>query len=139
MQESEDEDEDDEDEEDEDEDEEEEDEDYQEPEQLHTASKRKKKQDEVSEVSSEAPPTPSTTSEEDESETAATSVDDGLPHPRVSDIFNFFLLPSFILRPSIYLLALASKFALTIWKQNSHLSHAANSLSAPPPNGRRFS
>lgn len=51
--------------------------------QLRTPSKRKKKQDEVSEVSSEAASEPSTPSEEDETETAATSVDDGLPHPRV--------------------------------------------------------
>ncbi|KAL4726021.1 Kelch repeat-containing protein 3 [Fusarium chlamydosporum] len=78
------EDEDDEDEDDEDE-EEEEDEEMMEEEaaqQLRTPSKRKKKQDEVSEVSSEAASEPSTPSEEDETETAATSVDDGLPHPR---------------------------------------------------------
>ncbi|PON20986.1 hypothetical protein TGAM01_v210166 [Trichoderma gamsii] len=80
--ESEDEDDEDDEDDDEDEDEEDEDEDEQdEPELLHTASKRKKKQDEVSEVSSEAP-TPSITSEEEETDTAATSVDDGLPHPR---------------------------------------------------------
>lgn len=83
FQESEDEDDEDDEDDDEDEDEEDEDEDEQdEPELLHTASKRKKKQDEVSEVSSEAP-TPSITSEEEETDTAATSVDDGLPHPRV--------------------------------------------------------
>lgn len=93
FQESEDEDDEDDEDEDEDEDEEDEDEDEEEePEQLHTASKRKKKQDEVSEISSEAP-TPSTTSEEEEAETTATSVDDGLPHPRVSFPFiaPFFL------------------------------------------------
>ncbi|KAM5351706.1 hypothetical protein ACJ41O_004429 [Fusarium nematophilum] len=73
--------------EDEDEDEDEEDEEDEEAEestqQFHTPSKRKKKQDEVSEVSSEVSSEPSTTqSEEDETETAAKSVDDGLPHPR---------------------------------------------------------
>lgn len=82
LQESEDEDEDDEDDdEDDEEDEEEEEEAMEEASQhMHTPSKRKKKQDEVSETSVE----PSTTSEEDETETSATSVDDGLPHPRVS-------------------------------------------------------
>ncbi|KAL9571147.1 hypothetical protein ACKAV7_004485 [Fusarium commune] len=75
---------DDEDDEDEDEDEEdEEDEDEEETgQQLYTPSKRKKKQDEVSEASSEPSSEPSTPSEDDETETAATSVDDGLPHPR---------------------------------------------------------
>ncbi|OAQ72155.1 kelch repeats protein [Pochonia chlamydosporia 170] len=68
---------DDEDDEDEDEDEEDEDEDEdEEPEQLHTPSKRKK---DVSDTASE---TTSTPSEEDDTETTATSVDDGLPHPR---------------------------------------------------------
>ncbi|RSM15599.1 hypothetical protein CEP52_000652 [Fusarium oligoseptatum] len=70
-------DEDDEDEEDEDEEEEEE------SSQMFTPSKRKKKQDEVSEVSSEASSEPSIAASEDyETETTATSVDDGLPHPR---------------------------------------------------------
>ncbi|KAF6526586.1 hypothetical protein HZS61_009630 [Fusarium oxysporum f. sp. conglutinans] len=75
---------DDEDEDDEDEDEEdEEDEDEEETgQQLYTPSKRKKKQDEISEASSEPSSEPSTPSEDDETETAATSVDDGLPHPR---------------------------------------------------------
>lgn len=83
FQESEDEDDEDDEDDEEDEDDEDEDEDEQdEPEQIHTAGKRKKKQDEVSEISSEAP-TPSITSEEEEAEAAATSADDGLPHPRV--------------------------------------------------------
>lgn len=94
-QESEDEDDEDDDEDEDEEDEEDEDEDEQdEAEQLHTSSKRKKKQDEVSEISSEAPPTPSITSEEEETETTATSVDDGLPHPRVCFLF-FFVAPIF--------------------------------------------
>ncbi|KAF5558217.1 kelch repeat-containing protein [Fusarium mexicanum] len=77
-------DEDDDEDEDEDEDEDgEEDEDEEETGQhLYTPSKRKKKQDEVSEASSEPSSEPSTPSEEDETETVATSVDDGLPHPR---------------------------------------------------------
>lgn len=97
FQESEDEDDEDDEDDDEDEDEEDEDEDEQdEPELLHTASKRKKKQDEVSEVSSEAP-TPSITSEEEETDTAATSVDDGLPHPRVNFPHSFpFSAPFFL-------------------------------------------
>lgn len=95
-QESEDEDDEDEEDDEEDEDEEDEEEDEQdEPyQQLHTASKRKKKQDEVSEISSEAP-APSITSEEEETETTATSVDDGLPHPRVIPSPSFILLPHF--------------------------------------------
>jgi hypothetical protein len=103
-QESEDEDEDDEDDDYEDEDDEDEDEDYQdEPEQQsQTPSKRKKKQDEVSEVSSEAP-TPSITSEEEETETTTSSVDDGLPHPRVSIflLVSFFLIHSFFCNSSL--------------------------------------
>ncbi|KAK5990421.1 Kelch repeat-containing protein 3 [Cladobotryum mycophilum] len=67
-------------EEDEDEDDEDEDENYEQEEQVRTPSKRKKKE-EVSDTSSEAP-TPSVTTEEEETETSATSVDDGLPHPR---------------------------------------------------------
>ncbi|KAH7023275.1 hypothetical protein EDB80DRAFT_35677 [Ilyonectria destructans] len=79
--ESEDEDDDDDDDEDEDDEDDEEEEEDQ-SQQLHTASKRKKKQDEAPEVSSETSETPSeTTTEEDDTETA-TSVDDGLPHPR---------------------------------------------------------
>lgn len=96
MQVSEDEDEDDD--EDEDEEEEEEDEDGdigmadEEPkEQLFTPSKRKKKQaaDEAS-MADSASTAPSTApSEEDEdTETTTTSVDDGLPHPRVSCILS---------------------------------------------------
>jgi hypothetical protein len=51
--------------------------------QLLSPSKRKKKQaDELSNAESDT--TPSTTSEEDtETDTTATTVDDGLPHPRV--------------------------------------------------------
>ncbi|KAK7421912.1 Kelch repeat-containing protein 3 [Neonectria punicea] len=81
--ESEDEDDDDEDEDEDEEDDEDEDDEEDDPTpQLRTASKRKKKQDEASEASSESSETPSETSEEDDTETTATSVDDGLPHPR---------------------------------------------------------
>jgi N-acetylneuraminic acid mutarotase len=84
LQESEDEDEeDDDDEEEEDEDEDdEEDEEQEDRAQIQTPSKRKKKQDEISDTSSEAS-APSATSDEDDTETVATTVDDGLPHPRV--------------------------------------------------------
>ncbi|KAH7252158.1 hypothetical protein BKA59DRAFT_473917 [Fusarium tricinctum] len=75
-------DEDDEDDDEEDDEDEDEDDEEDSAQHLHTASKRKKKQDEVSESSSEASSEPSTPSEEDETETVATSVDDGLPHPR---------------------------------------------------------
>lgn len=125
FQESEDEDDEDDEDDEEEEDEEDEDEDEQdEPEQLHTASKRKKKQDEVSEISSEAP-TPSITSEEEETETTATSVDDGLPHPRVS--FPFIIL--FFLH-YVY---------LTILSYFSPLNLVANSSSAHRQSGRRSS
>lgn len=98
FQESEDEDDEDDEDDEEDEDDEDEDEDEQdEPEQIHTAGKRKKKQDEVSEISSEAP-TPSITSEEEEAEAAATSADDGLPHPRVKSPLTcpLFFLTTYI-------------------------------------------
>lgn len=68
---------------DEDEDDEEEDEEeYEEAEKPFTPSKRKKKQDEMSDAGSETSDqtTPSTSTEED----TASTVDDGLPHPRVS-------------------------------------------------------
>ncbi|KAH7162810.1 hypothetical protein B0J13DRAFT_633951 [Dactylonectria estremocensis] len=78
--ESEDEDEDDEDDEDED-DEDEEDEAEEQSQNQFTSSKRKKKLDEASEAASEPTKAPVETSEEDDTETA-TSVDDGLPHPR---------------------------------------------------------
>ncbi|OAQ84338.1 kelch repeats protein [Purpureocillium lilacinum] len=79
--------EDEEDDEDEDEDEEEDDEDEDEEgdeqeQPLHTPSKRKKKEDAMSDTTSETASTPAIASEEEETETAATSVDDGLPHPR---------------------------------------------------------
>jgi hypothetical protein len=64
-------------------------------EQLFTPSKRKKKQgaDEVSNADS-ASTAPSTTpsEEEEETESTATTVDDGLPHPRVSSFPPFLLL-----------------------------------------------
>ncbi|EFZ00614.1 galactose oxidase [Metarhizium robertsii ARSEF 23] len=79
------EDEDDDEDEDDEEDEEDEDEDEDdEPEQLHTPSKRKK-QDVVSDTASE---TTSAPPEEDDTETTATSVDDGLPHPRAWQPFE---------------------------------------------------
>ena len=93
VQESEDEDdEDDEDEEDdEDDDEDDEDEGDEPGQQLQTPSKRKQKEDSMSDTSSEVASTPSVASDEDDTETTATSVDDGLPHPRVSLIyFNTF-------------------------------------------------
>ncbi|KAL3964194.1 hypothetical protein ACCO45_001198 [Purpureocillium lilacinum] len=79
--------EDEEDDEDEDEDEEEDDEDEDEEgdeqeQPLHTPSKRKKKEDAMSDTTSETASTPAIASEEEETEMAATSVDDGLPHPR---------------------------------------------------------
>lgn len=87
TQESEDEDDDDEDDEyddeDEDEDEDDDDADDEPAHQLHTASGRKKKQEAISDTTSEAPSVPAA-SEEDETETTDTTVDDGLPHPRVS-------------------------------------------------------
>lgn len=66
--------------EDEDEDEDEDDEEEESGQQLHTPSKRgkKKEEDTVSETTA-----PSETTEEDDAETSATTVDDGLPHPRV--------------------------------------------------------
>ncbi|KJZ80596.1 hypothetical protein HIM_00446 [Hirsutella minnesotensis 3608] len=82
--ESEDEDEEDDDEEDEEEEEEEEEEEAAEAEeQILSPGKRKKRVQSISDTSSEAASTaPSAASEEDETETTATSVDDGLPHPR---------------------------------------------------------
>jgi hypothetical protein len=57
-------------------------------EQLQTPSKRKKqRQEESSEASSEAS---STSIEDDDTVTTATSVDDGLPHPRVRLFSSFF-------------------------------------------------
>lgn len=84
LQESEDEEDDEDEDEDEEEDDEDEDEEGDEQEQpLHTPSKRKKKEDAMSDTTSETASTPAIASEEEETETAATSVDDGLPHPRV--------------------------------------------------------
>ncbi|KAL6869979.1 Kelch repeat-containing protein 3 [Amphichorda felina] len=80
--ESEDEADDEEDEEDEDEDEDEDDEEYDAAEKPFTASKRKKKQDEMSEAGSETSAPSTMASEDDDTATTATSVDDGLPHPR---------------------------------------------------------
>ncbi|KAL2212591.1 galactose oxidase [Sarocladium strictum] len=78
----EDDDEDDEDDEEEEDDEEDEEEGEEDKSQMYTPSKRKKKQDEMSDTSSEADTTPSVTSDDDDTETMATTVDDGLPHPR---------------------------------------------------------
>ena len=55
-------------------------------EKLHTPSKRKKKADSISDTSSEVSGSTAPTEEaddEDDAATTATSVDDGLPHPRV--------------------------------------------------------
>lgn len=104
-------DEDDEDEEDEDEEEEDEDGDVQmadeEVRQLMSPSKRNKKRaDEVSTADSSEPTTPSVAGSEEEweADTTATTVDDGLPHPRVCPLFRSFCLfrlpPSFLSRPS---------------------------------------
>jgi N-acetylneuraminic acid mutarotase len=128
QQESEDEDDDeDEDEDDDDEDEEEEEEDESQQ-QIHTPSKRKKKQDEVSDTSSEVSG-PSATSHDDDAEseadTTATSIDDGLPHPRVSTCFrNFTPQPLDSITPLIYLC-------------NSLSSRAASSSCGRPTSGRR--
>ncbi|EQL00934.1 Kelch-type beta propeller [Ophiocordyceps sinensis CO18] len=78
--ESDDEDDEDDDDDDEDEDEDEDEEDEDETEQQHAPSKRKKKDEAGSDTSSGAPL--SAAWDEDETETAASSVDDGLPHPR---------------------------------------------------------
>lgn len=113
---------DDDDEEEADEDDEEEDES---PQQLHSASKRGKKREEdiASEttVSSETP-------EEDEAETSATSVDDGLPHPRVS-VFVSPLQVSISWR----------KFFANDRCFSSLLNPAASSLSAPRRCGKKSS
>lgn len=71
-----------EDEDDEDEDEEREEEEENEAEQQHTPSRRKKADDGVSDATSET--ASAAPSDEFEAETTASSVDDGLPHPRVS-------------------------------------------------------
>lgn len=58
--------------------------DYEEPEALVSPSKRKKKQiDEVSVADTTTTAESSTFDTESEADTAATTVDDGLPHPRV--------------------------------------------------------
>lgn len=120
------EDEDDDEDEDDEEDEEDEDEDEDdEPEQLHTPSKRKK-QDVVSDTASE---TTSAPPEEDDTETTATSVDDGLPHPRVSSASILFLFPRADPDPD----------AMILTRHGSHLSLVASSLYAQPPSGRKSS
>jgi hypothetical protein len=70
------------------EEEDESDEEYEEVERLHTPSNRKKKADQVSDTSSEAsgPSAPAATGDgedDDDTATAAETIDDGLPHPRV--------------------------------------------------------
>ncbi|KAM3456604.1 hypothetical protein MY3296_001559 [Beauveria thailandica] len=62
------------------EDEDGEDEDEEPQQQLHTPSKRGKKKED--DAASETTTAPSEDTEEDDAETSATSVDDGLPHPR---------------------------------------------------------
>lgn len=92
-------------------------------EQLFTESKRKKKQaaDEVSNADS-ASTAPSTAPSEEEEETeSAATVDDGLPHPRVS-----------------------SRLQRSLWNTRLTLctspsNPAATSSSARPTSGRRFS
>lgn len=118
------EDEDDDEDEDDEEDEEDDDEDEDdELEQLHTPSKRKK-QDVVSDTASE---TTSAPPEEDDTETTATSVDDGLPHPRVSSASILFLFPRADPDPD----------AMILTRHGSHLSLVASSLYAQPPSGRK--
>ena len=120
TQESDDEDEDEDDDEEEDEDEDEEDGEDEESQPLHTPSKRIKAQ-EAQETVSDTVSEPSTAVTEDEDgETTATSVDDGLPHPRVSSCVRN--LVRFI----------ADMFC-------SHMSHVANSSYAQRRNGRKFS
>ena len=64
--------------------------------QMHTPSKRKKKQDEISDTTSEASAPSATSEDDDDTETTATTVDDGLPHPRVSSTPSSYSLSSFI-------------------------------------------
>lgn len=105
---------------DEDEDDEEDDEDDEASQQLHTPSKRKKKQDESSDTTSEAG-TDATPSEEDDTDATATTVDDGLPHPRVSFPLRFL------------------SFHEDINKPTSLSSLVANSSFARPTSGKKFS
>ena len=123
---------DDEDDDDEDEDEDEEDEDDEEEVMmdeepkgdLFTPSKRKKKQgaDEVSNADSASTEPSTVPSEEDEeTESAATPVDDGLPHPRVSCPFTLFSI--FLHRTNCV---------------PSPSNPAVTSSSARPTSGRRF-
>jgi len=62
-------------------------------EQLFTESKRKKKQaaDEVSNADSTSTAPSTAPSEEEEETESAITVDDGLPHPRVSSPLHIFL------------------------------------------------
>lgn len=92
---------------------------------LFTPSKRKKKQgaDEVSNADSASTEPSTVPSEEDEeTESAATPVDDGLPHPRVSSPFTRL---SILLRRANCI--------------SSPSNPAATSSSAHPTSGRRFS
>lgn len=122
SQESEDEDDDEEEDEEEEEEEDEEEAQYEQSEKQFTPSKRKKKQDEISDTSSEVS-APSATTDEDDTATTATSVDDGLPHPRVSD-------------PTAQI---EIRYKFTNIAQHSPSNLDASSSSAPPTSGRRFS
>lgn len=79
---------------DEDEDEDDDEEEYEEAEKPFTPSTRKKKLDEMSETGSETSH-PSTLSTSTEDETAST-VDDGLPHPRVSFKNPALIIPRYL-------------------------------------------
>jgi N-acetylneuraminic acid mutarotase len=68
----------------EDEEDNEEGEEYEAAEKPSAPSKRKKKQDEMSEAGSETSGPSTTPSEDDDAATTSSTVDDGLPHPRVS-------------------------------------------------------
>ncbi len=91
---------------------------------LFTESKRKKKQnpDEVSNADTDSTMPSTALSEEEETESAATPVDDGMPHPRVG-VF-FFIMSLFGTK-------------LTTFASRSNL--AATSSSARPTSGRRSS
>lgn len=69
-----------------------------------TPSKRKNKQDAETEAS-QTSSTAASEEEESEADTTATSVDDGLPHPRVSFLsaFFFFFFPFFFLYSHMFL------------------------------------
>lgn len=95
-----------------------------------TPSKRKKKQDEAySEAGTESTASSSTAAsseidyEEWEADTVATSIDDGLPHPRVKFLF-FSFFPFSFLPPSTFPLFLPPSpflFLFPLTQQHTHI------------------